>query len=137
VLSTGEMRMTDKLIEGNLRARAGQQVRLIDIPADAGMGFGVFSHAGPDEDAKMLADTLKTAARTSYGTAGPEFVRRLIANGIDKSTAAIEATINTFQKHAPPRADGQVQRVIILRWWRQQASWRANLVSFTGSREQP
>jgi uncharacterized protein (DUF927 family) len=111
MLSTGEMRMTDKLMEGNLRARAGQQVRLIDIPADAGMGFGVFSHAGPDGDAKVLADTLKTAARTSYGTAGPEFVRRLIANGIDKSTAIIEATINTFQKHAPPRADGQVLRV--------------------------
>ena len=112
MLSTGEMRMTDKLIEGNLRARAGQQVRLIDIPADAGMGFGVFSHAGADGDAKVLADTLKTAARTSYGTAGPEFVRRLIANGIDKSTAAIEATIKTFQKHyAPPSADGQVLRV--------------------------
>src|SRR4029077_10194658 len=34
MLSTGEMRITDKLIEGDLRARAGQQVRLIDIPAD-------------------------------------------------------------------------------------------------------
>jgi putative DNA primase/helicase len=112
VLSTGEMRMADKLIEGNLRARAGQQVRLIDIPADAGMGFGVFSHAGADGDAKVLADTLKIASRTSYGTAGPEFVRRLIANGVDKSTDAIEATIKTFQKHyTPPSADPQVLRV--------------------------
>ena len=111
MLSAGEMRMTDKLSEGNLRARAGQQVRLIDIPADAGMGFGV-SSAGADGDAKVLADNLKAAARTSYGTAGPEFVRRLIANGIDKSTATIEATIKTFQKrYAPPSADGQVLRV--------------------------
>ena len=112
MLSTGELRMSDKLIEGDQRARAGQQVRLIDIPADAGMGFGVFNHAGPDEDAKVLADTLKVAARTSYGTAGPEFVRRLIANGVDKSTAAIEATIKTFQnRYAPSSADGQVLRV--------------------------
>jgi len=111
VLSTGELRMTDKLIEGNQRARAGQQVRLIDIPADAGMGFGVFSHAGPDGDAKALADALKTTARTSYGTAGPEFVRRLVANGVDKSAAAIEAMIKAFQKYTPPTADGQVQRV--------------------------
>jgi hypothetical protein len=58
--------ITDKLIEGNLRARAGQQVRLIDIPADAGMGFGVFSHAGADGDAKALADTLKTAERKFF-----------------------------------------------------------------------
>jgi putative DNA primase/helicase len=111
VLSTGEMRMVDKLIEGNLRKRAGQEVRLIDIPADALKGFGAFSHAGADGDAKVLADTLKEAARTSYGTAGPEFVRRLIANGVDKSTVAIEATIHAFQKHAPSGADAQVRRV--------------------------
>jgi putative DNA primase/helicase len=112
MLSTGELRMADKLIEGNQRARAGQEVRLIDIPADAGAGFGVFGHAGPDDDTKKLADTLKGAARTSYGTAGPEFVRRLIANGIDQSTDAIKETIKAFQKqYAPPDADGQVLRV--------------------------
>ena len=36
VLSTGEIRLTDKLMEDRQRARAGQQVRLIDVPADAG-----------------------------------------------------------------------------------------------------
>jgi Domain of unknown function (DUF927) len=40
VISTGEVRLSDKLVEGKQRARAGQQVRLVDIPADAGAGFG-------------------------------------------------------------------------------------------------
>ena len=36
MLSTGEVRVADKLVESGQRARAGQQVRLIDIPAEAG-----------------------------------------------------------------------------------------------------
>jgi len=110
MLSTGELRITDKLIEGNQRPRAGQEVRLIDIPADAERGFGVFSHAGP-HGAKTLADALKAAARTSYGTAGPEFVRRLITKGVEKSIAAINELMKAFKDCAPSDADGQVLRV--------------------------
>jgi len=111
VLSTGEVRITDKLLEGNHRARAGQQVRLIDIPADAGKGFGVFDHGGADDDPKALADAMKFAARSHFGTAGPEFVRRLIADGNDKSADTIRAMIDAFRKsYAPTGADGQVLR---------------------------
>src|SRR3982074_2840528 len=31
VISTGEVRLSDKLVEGKQKARAGQQVRLVDI----------------------------------------------------------------------------------------------------------
>src|ERR1700716_3688441 len=83
VISTGEVRLSDKLVEGKQRARAGQQVRLVDIPADAGAGFGVFNHAGADGDAQLLADRIKRATRSAYGTAGPEFVRLVIADDVD------------------------------------------------------
>ena len=43
VISTGEVSLSDKLVEGRQRARAGQQVRLVDIPADAGEASG-YSH---------------------------------------------------------------------------------------------
>ena len=49
---------------------------MLDIPADR--GFGVFDHAGPDNDASKLAKAFKQAAISAYGVAGPEFVRRLI-----------------------------------------------------------
>ena len=70
VISTGEICLSDKLVEGRQRARAGQQVRLIDIPADAGAGFGAFDHVGANGDAQSLADSIKKAARSSYGLAG-------------------------------------------------------------------
>ena len=41
-LSTGEVSLADKMLEAGRRARAGQEVRLADIPADAGAGMGIF-----------------------------------------------------------------------------------------------
>jgi putative DNA primase/helicase len=109
VLSTGEIRLTDKLIENRQQARAGQQVRLVDIPADAGKGFGVFDHAGHVGDPKALADKIKIAAQNSYGTAGLEFVRKLINDGVQPSE--IKAIIDVFrEEYAPQAADGQVLR---------------------------
>ena len=64
------------------KARAGQLVRLLDVPAERGEGFGVFDNGGPDGDASALAKTIKLAATKAYGTAGPAFVRRLIADGV-------------------------------------------------------
>jgi uncharacterized protein (DUF927 family) len=110
VISTGEVRLSDKLVEGKQRARAGQQVRLVDIPADAGAGFGVFNHAGADGDAQLLADRIKRAARSAYGTAGPEFVRLVIADDVDP--IAVRAMIEDFRARFVSRvADGQVLRV--------------------------
>lgn len=81
VLSTGELRLRDKLLEEGKRPMAGQLVRLLEVPADAGLDFGAFDNGGASGDAKDLADAIKRAARTYYGTAGPEFVRRLIEKG--------------------------------------------------------
>src|SRR6266404_3257620 len=110
VISTGEVRLSDKLVEGKQRARAGQQVRLVDIPADAGAGFGVFNHAGADGDAQFLADGIKRATRSAYGTAGPEFVRLVIAHNTEP--VAVRAMIEGFRARYVSRvADGQVLRV--------------------------
>jgi len=111
VLSTGEVRITDKLWESRQRARIGQQVRLIDIPVDACAGFGAFDNAGAEGHAKLLAEAIKAAAQCSYGTAGPEFVRHLIADG-DNNRADIRAAVDAFRnRYAPKDADAQVLRV--------------------------
>jgi uncharacterized protein (DUF927 family) len=114
-ISNGEVRLSDKLVERGRRARAGQQIRLIDLPADAGKGFGVFDHGGPNDDAKLLADAIKTAAQTYYGTAGPEFVKALISEGIEKNAGLIRDIIEAFRNSADLKAelegaDGQVRR---------------------------
>ncbi|MDR3493358.1 MAG: DUF927 domain-containing protein [Ancalomicrobiaceae bacterium] len=111
ILSTGEIRLADKLTEGKQRAMAGQAVRLVDIPADAGKGFGSFDHSGPTGNAKDIADSIKRAARTAYGTAGPEFVRRLISEGLEEVSSLALGSVDAFRSTMVPRgADGQVQR---------------------------
>src|SRR5579884_303683 len=110
ILSSGELPVEAKLSEDRgKRARAGQLVRMLDIPADKGNGFGVFDHAGPESDAGKLAQEFKLAAISAYGTAGPEFVRRIIAENIDGET--VRDAIRAFTKTAvPPGADGQIDR---------------------------
>ncbi len=111
VLSTGEIRLSDKLRENGQRAMAGQAIRLIDVPADAGKNLGIFDHAGEPGSAKALADAIKLAARTHYGSAGPAFLAQLIEQGLEDVEAAVSAAIAQFQsKVVPQGADGQVQR---------------------------
>lgn len=109
-LSTGEFPLAVKLAEDRgRRARAGQMVRMLDIPADRGLGFGAFDHAGPENDAGKLSKAIKVAAVSAYGTAGPEFVRRLIAERVDGET--IRAMVADFTAaEIPAGADGQIGR---------------------------
>jgi uncharacterized protein (DUF927 family) len=110
VVSSGELTISAKIAEDRgKRAKAGQLVRLLDIPADRGFGFGAFDHAGPNGDPAEVAKSIKHAAITAYGTAGPEFVRRLISEGVDGGV--IREMISEFvQAHLPPNADGQIDR---------------------------
>ncbi|WP_018263398.1 DUF927 domain-containing protein [Methylobacterium sp. WSM2598] len=111
-LSTGEIPMAAKISEDRQRrAYAGQAVRLLDIPADAGQGFGVFDHAGEEGDPARLADTIKEAALRAYGTAGPAFVRALFGEGHEKIARAVRGVVDQFvADQLPPDADGQVRR---------------------------
>jgi putative DNA primase/helicase len=108
-ISSGELPINAKLIEEcGRKPRAGQLVRMLDIPASR--RFGVFDLAGPDGDGAGLAKACQVAAASAYGTAGPEFVRRLIAEQV--SGEAVAAMVRKFvSDHSPPGADGQVVRV--------------------------
>jgi uncharacterized protein (DUF927 family) len=109
-ISTGEFPLTVKLAEDRgRRARAGQMVRLLDIPADRGLGFGAFDSAGPEGDAGKFSKAIKVAAVSAYGTAGPEFVRRLIAEGVGGET--VRAMVGEFvAAEIPAGSDGQIGR---------------------------
>jgi putative DNA primase/helicase len=109
-VSSGELPVEAKLSETpGRKARAGQLVRLLDVPAERGAGFGVFDNGGPDGEAGALANSIKLAATTAYGTAGPAFVRRLISD--DVTGANIRGLMLEFVAATiPTGADGQVER---------------------------
>lgn len=107
-LSSGEISLEAKLVEERGRKpRAGQLVRMLDIPAER--AFGVFDSAGPSGNAADLAEAGRIAAASTYGTAGLEFVRRLIA---DKVTGDdVRSMVDDFvAATVPSGADGQVGR---------------------------
>ena len=113
ILSSGEMPIETKIAEDRGRKpRAGQLIRMLDIPADRGLGFGAFDNAGPDGDAGLLAKASKRAAVLNYGTAGPEFVRRIIAEGADTVATMVRDAIERFvAKNVKAGSDGQIDRV--------------------------
>jgi putative DNA primase/helicase len=109
-ISSGEAPFEAKLTEGKGKARAGQLLRLLDVPADRGRGFGVFDNGGSEGDAGALARAIKSAASKAYGVAGPEFVRRIIAENVTGDD--VRAIVAEFvSAECPAKADGQVERV--------------------------
>jgi putative DNA primase/helicase len=119
ILSSGEISIADKIREGGKRARAGQEIRILDLNADARKGFGVFDSG---EDPEQLARDLRQAAITCYGTAGPAFIRAIIAKTDDVAAIAQES-LNTFREQVAANVQsGQVLR----------AANRIGLVSVAG-----
>jgi uncharacterized protein (DUF927 family) len=82
ILSSGEMPIESRLNEDLRRGRAhaGHLVRAIDISARRELG--VFDRPHAEFDSGGCVRELTQATAAYYGTAGPEFVRRLIERGI-------------------------------------------------------
>ncbi|MGE3745392.1 MAG: DUF927 domain-containing protein [Sphingomonadaceae bacterium] len=111
-LSSGEIGLADlaKQDGRGRRSAAGQQVRILDVEADAGAGLGLFEALHGLTSAELLARTIKDGAATYYGTAGPAFVEQICKHR-DTIAPRLRQAIDGFvSDHLPPGADGQVSR---------------------------
>jgi putative DNA primase/helicase len=68
-VSTGEIGLANKIAEDGRRATAGQEVRIVDIPADAGAGLGLFEDLHGFNRPQDFADALNHSAAENYGHA--------------------------------------------------------------------
>ena len=106
-LSSGEIGFAEKLSEKGLKARAGQEVRFVGIPTDAGMIADM--HGLPDAGA--VSNRLKELAGQHYGHAGREFLQWLIEHR-EESVAELGAWLEDCVKTlCPADATEQVRRV--------------------------
>ena len=87
-LSTGELTLAQKMTEAGKRAMTGTENRLVNIRADAGAGLGVFETLHGFDEPALLADHLRHAAATFYGTAGRAFLAKLVAIRADNADAS-------------------------------------------------
>jgi uncharacterized protein (DUF927 family) len=79
-LSSGEQSLAAKLAEDRRRVSAGQELRLLDIPADAGAGFGLFNTLHGCLDGQTFAKVLHERTALCYGAVARTFVERLAAD---------------------------------------------------------
>jgi putative DNA primase/helicase len=79
LISTGEIPMGQFLNEGGQAVRGGQEIRMLDIPADGGK-YRAFDCIHQYKDGGAFSIAVTDAARSYYGSVGRDFVTWLIAN---------------------------------------------------------
>jgi putative DNA primase/helicase len=75
IVSTGERTIATTMAEGGHRFKAGQSVRLLDIPT--ARRHGCFDGLHDQASGAALSDAIKRAAVTHYGRAGRAYLERL------------------------------------------------------------
>lgn len=74
VVSSGEQTIAESMARSGFRATAGQDVRLLNIPAER--KHGVWDDLGIFLDGAALANAMRSASKKYYGVAGREFLER-------------------------------------------------------------
>jgi putative DNA primase/helicase len=110
-LSSGEVGLAQHMSEGGKAARAGQEVRLIDLPADAGAGHGAFEELHGFESGGQLSNALKEATRHYYGTAALAFIEALTIDFAVLPKQIKGAIAGFINEYLPDGAGGQATRV--------------------------
>jgi putative DNA primase/helicase len=110
-LSAGELGLADHMAEGGKRTRAGQEVRMADIPADAGKELGAFEELHGHDGGAAFSRYLVSQAASTYGAVGRAWLLWL-AERADTLGVTIRESSNTLAaKFVPGGASGQVERV--------------------------
>jgi putative DNA primase/helicase len=91
VISSGERSIESHLAAMKIDHKAGQGIRIADVPVTG--SYGIFEDLHGRTDGAAFADELRGAAAQYYGVAGPLFVERLIdelSSGLSLSTRLAE-----------------------------------------------
>ena len=138
-LSSGEVSLSTHMAEAGKRVMAGQEVRMVDIPLDAGQGMGgveaLHGHATPG----ALVEAMTGAAARCYGVAGRAWLEWASSHqaGLAERLSAMVDELR--RRHAAEwRA---VSRCAawpgVSPWWPLPASWPAKQASPDGRPASP
>ncbi len=109
-LSTGEKTLQQHMAEVGKESKAGQEVRLLAIPSDAGSGMGIFSDLRGYVGGAELSKALSDSASRFYGAAIVNFIEGLCSENHDKIAKKIRDHIRCFCRDLPGESSGQVRR---------------------------
>jgi putative DNA primase/helicase len=110
-LSAGELGLADHMAEGMKRTRTGQEVRMADIPADAGKGLGAFENLHDFAGGAAFSSHLTREAQACHGAPGRAFIEWACANA-DTLAKRLRTAVQALARDwIPAGASGQVERV--------------------------
>lgn len=111
-LSTGEHAMSHYLESAGLKPDAGMAVRQLDIPADAGQGFGLFEHLHGHPDARSFAEALRRQCDATHGAVGVAWLE-FAARHLDELCRDLPGEVAALAKSLQPDgAESQVLRAL-------------------------
>jgi putative DNA primase/helicase len=110
-LSAGELGLADHMAEGMKRTRTGQEVRMADIPADAGAGMGAFENLHDHAGGAAFAKHITHQAQAVYGATGRAWLEWLTTNADTLKASIRNASAALAAQLIPEAASGQVERV--------------------------
>jgi phage pi2 protein 07 len=116
IFSTGECSLQQLADSGNIERLEGENVRVIDVHADAGAEMGIFESL-PDSvnSSNELVHVIKDATHRYYGSAKPAFLKHLVAyiqDDRESMKRKLEKGIEFFlNKHKVDRNSGIQVRI--------------------------
>ena len=110
-LSSGETGLAEHVRTARRVTRAGQEVRLCEVAADAGAGLGLFQRIHDFPDASDFARHLGEAARQYYGAPIRAFLKILAENQRKAVEIVAHLRRQFLSGHVPAGASGEVCRV--------------------------
>lgn len=110
-LSAGELSLAQHVAEAGKKTPAGAELRMADIPADAGQGLGCFENLHSFENGHEFAKALNGVVGKYYGTAFPAFVECVLKHRESLQESLFDARQMFEKATLTQAASGQAQRV--------------------------
>ncbi|CAG9269367.1 DUF927 domain-containing protein [Paraburkholderia caribensis] len=110
-LSAGEIGLAQHMQTGGKRAKAGQEVRLVELPADAGKGHGLFEDLHGASGGAQFSSIINEGCARSFGTAAIEFLKIVTSEAGIMEAYLKKGTSRFLEEYLPADASGQAHRV--------------------------
>lgn len=112
LLSTGECDLEQHMAEGGKKARAGQIIRLLSIPADTGK-HGIFEELHGFENGAAMSKVIMERVEQYHGAIGVNFIEMVAKRDNEQICHDIKNLQVTFvNEHRLGNQSGQVERAI-------------------------
>ncbi len=109
-LSSGEVTLPGHMAEAGKQARAGMEVRMLDVPLDAGKGMGGIEDLHGHEGPAQLSEAIVAAAARCYGSAGRAWLEWACAHHAKLELRLAELVARYRDEMLPEASAEQVRR---------------------------